>query len=70
MHNCTHYKERAERAAVNRRTFDDSYGRHALSLDHRDGRIDVFWLLDESGSRPAGLHPTRLMPGYQPRHAS
>lgn len=54
------------------RTFDDAYGRHSLLINHpaEDGRIDVFWLLDESGSRPAGLHPTRLMPGYQPRHAS
>lgn len=48
-----------------RKTFDDHYGRHALT--EPGGTGDVLLMLPQ---RPAGLHPSRVRDDYQPRHSN
>lgn len=54
------------------KTFDDTYGRHALVLPEGDlepsfGRVDVIGILDKNGG--ARLHPSRVRDDYIPTHA-
>jgi|LakMenEpi03Aug12_release.lakeMendotaPanAssembly.Ray.scaffolds.fasta_scaffold235142_5 hypothetical protein len=55
-----------------RKTFDDTYGRHALviegiNVDPSFGRVDVISLLEQNHA--SSLHPSRVSSEYQPTHA-
>lgn len=57
-----------------RKTFDDTYGRHALvildgdnEVDPSLGKIDVLLILEKNGG--ARLHPSRVREDYRPTHA-
>jgi hypothetical protein len=54
-----------------RKTFDETYGRHALvipdnGVDPGFGRVDVLSILEKNGG--ARLHPSRVAPGYVGTH--
>lgn len=53
------------------KTFDDTYGRHALVIVDRElepsfGRVDVIKLMDDNRGRR--LHPSRISADYNPAH--
>lgn len=54
------------------KTFDDTYGRHALvmlegEIEPSFGRVDVIGILEKNGG--AHLHPSRVRDDYSPTHA-
>jgi hypothetical protein len=55
------------------KTFDDTYGKHALvipegwhGVDPSSGQVDVVVILEKNGG--ARLHPVRVAPGYVGTH--
>ena len=61
----------SDRARV-RKTFDDTYGKHALVMVDSEispmfGRVDVIEILEKNGG--ARLHPSLVIGGYVPTHA-